>query len=116
MQSMQLDAGVRGDADMHSPLHPAVKITLAVVLLLLVLHYWPAIAGASVLLALALVGLLGAMALGATVFLALTALIGLGVLAAVVAVAVGLAPLWLPVLAVIGLIALVRSSRRPKVA
>lgn len=101
---------------MNAPLHPAVKIAAAVLLLLIVFHFLPEITGFALLLVLGIVGVLAAVTLGATVFIAITALVGLGVLAAVIAFAVGLAPLWLPVLAVVGIVALVRSARRPKVA
>lgn len=101
---------------MNAPLHPALKIVAVVLLLLIVFHFLPEITGFALLVTLGIIGVLAAIALGATLFVALTVLLGVGALAAVIAVAVSLAPLWLPVLAVVGIIALVRSARRPKVA
>lgn len=113
---VQLLAGLMGDAHMTSPLHPALKIAAAVLLLLIVFHFLPEITGFALLLVFGAVGILAAVAFGATLFVAVTALVGLGAVAAVIACAIGLAPLWLPVLAVVGIVALVRSARRPNVA
>lgn len=89
----------------------SLKIAAAVLLLLVVFHFWPTLAGLVLVVFLTLLAFGGAVAGGLAVLLALSAAIGLALLAGLVAVGVALAPLWIPVLAVIGLIALIRSGR-----
>ncbi len=90
------------------------KIILLIAAVVVVFHCWPLLAaplGAAVA-----VGVIG----GGLVVLALLAVAGVGVgaLAAILAVAtvflVGLSPLWVPVLLIVGIVSLFRRAARAK--
>ena len=113
MKSVQLAGLVRGTEYMNSSLSLVGKLLLAAVLVLIIAHFWPGLA------AIAFVGVGGVLAAGGALAAGvgglLTLVVGAAVGVAVLAIVLGiaLAPLWLPVLAIVGLVAIVRSLSRP---
>lgn len=108
--ALQLFRGRSGSGGMNT----ALKILLGVVLVVVAIKLLP------VLLVPVGLGLLALVVVGGLLLAGVLAVAGTGlaavavVLAIVVAVAAALSPVWIPVLAVIGLIALIRRSRRVK--
>jgi len=110
-KSLQLSQKVRGNSPMKIFIVTLGKIALLGVVFWILLHYAPFVAAP----------LMGALVAGAAVILAaaITLTLGLGLGLAVVAavitlmgsIAIVLAPVWLPVLAIIGLVALCRPNR-----
>jgi hypothetical protein len=93
-----------------------LKIALALVLVLAVLKFWPVLVAPAVVGALLVVVLGGVLAGG----LALAVTIGAGLLAGLLGVLLGvvalLSPIWIPVLAIVGFVAILRRlNRKPSV-
>lgn len=101
-----------GFEDMTTFLMKTLKVLLVIALAILVLKFWPLLAVPALLATMLILVLGGVAGLAATLILGL-ALAALGSAAAVVLAIVGATlPLALPVLVVIGIVALVRSRTR----
>jgi hypothetical protein len=98
---------------MNNTVSTTLKIVAAVILVLIIAHFWPGLA------AIAFVGVTTALALTGSVIAGaagvVAALIGILCAVGVVLIALGvvLSPTWVPILAIVGLIALIRSLSRP---
>ena len=93
-----------------------LKVLSVGILVAVLLHFWPVILATSLLLGLAAV-IVAACGTGGVSVLVGLGLAILGLVAGVIALGmVVLSPLWLPIVAIIGLVALIRSSRGSRLA
>jgi hypothetical protein len=101
-----------GSRGMNSSLSFVLKLLGLAVLVLIIAHFWPALAGIAFVGVATVLAAAGALAAGVGGLLT----VGLGVVfaigAVVVVLGVVLAPIWLPILAIVGLVMLVRSLAR----
>ncbi|HEX2101890.1 MAG TPA: hypothetical protein VHF69_14555 [Candidatus Synoicihabitans sp.] len=96
---------------MNPTLLTLAKLAAAVVLLLIIVHFWPWL-GAAFTLSLVFLSAVGfALALGITVLVAIGFALIVALTVGLIALGVSLAPVWVPILAIIGLVALFRSGR-----
>jgi hypothetical protein len=90
-----------------------LKITGIVLLVLVAYHFWPGLAALMFVCGVVLLVFLGIAAFSTTLLVVVGGALALAVVGSAIGVAVSLAPIWLPVLAIIGLIALIRGSSAP---
>ncbi len=87
-----------------------VKVILLILLVILMVHFWPILIAPFVLVALAMLLLGGLTAGGIAIVLAAgLALVG-GVLAVALSIAAALSPIWIPILLVVGLVWLCKTK------
>lgn len=97
---------------MNDTLSTTLKIVAAVLLILVIAHFWPGLAALAFIGVTTLLALAGSVIAGAVGALGVLIAIGCTLLAVLVALGVALSPIWVPVLAIVGLVAIIRSLGR----
>ena len=103
---------VRGFGIMKTFFSTAVKVLLVIAVVVLIVKFWPLLALPAFVAAAVAALLGGVLAVATTVVLGVALAAVAIMLSALLAVAGATLPVWLPVLAILGVVALIRTLRR----
>ncbi len=106
---VQLQFPEVGICGMNTPLSLAGKLLLIAFLALVICHFWPGIAGIAFVGVSTVLGAAGTLAATAASVIAGTAAFALAAVVGLAVLGVALLPILLPLLAIVGLIAVIRS-------